>query len=80
MLVDHLQKTKKQYHNLKKQEIPDIFIKTNCGDFEDLIKKTDSDRYCVIKHLIFPNIQNMMDINVELLQWSINFLVKKTSD
>ena len=28
-LVDHLQKTKKEYKNLKKQEIHDIFIKTN---------------------------------------------------
>ena len=29
VLVDHLQKTKKEYKNLKKQEIHDIFIKTN---------------------------------------------------
>ena len=29
MLVDHLQKTKKESKNLKKQEIHDIFIKTN---------------------------------------------------
>ena len=29
VLVDHLQKTKKEYKNLKKQEIQDIFIKTN---------------------------------------------------
>ena len=28
-LVDHLQKTKKKYKNLKKHEIHDIFIKTN---------------------------------------------------
>ena len=27
--VDHLQKTKKEYKNLKKQEIHNIFIKTN---------------------------------------------------
>ena len=27
--VDHLQKTKKESKNLKKQEIHDIFIKTN---------------------------------------------------
>ena len=27
--VDHLQKTKKEYKNLEKQEIHDIFIKTN---------------------------------------------------
>ena len=29
VLVYHLQKTKKEYKNLKKQEIHDIFIKTN---------------------------------------------------
>ena len=29
VLIDHLQKTKKEYRNLKKQEIYDIFIKTN---------------------------------------------------
>ena len=31
------------------------------------------------KHLILPKIQNMMDIKVKLLQWSLNFLIKKTS-
>ena len=29
VLADHLQKTKKEYRNLKKQDIHDIFIKTN---------------------------------------------------
>ena len=29
VLVDHLQKTKKKYKSSKKQEIQDIFIKTN---------------------------------------------------
>ena len=29
VLVDHLQKTKKEYKNLRKLEIHDIFIKTN---------------------------------------------------
>ena len=29
VLVDHLQKTKKEYKNLKKQEIHDRFIKMN---------------------------------------------------
>ena len=29
VVVDHLQKTKKEYKNLKKQEIHDTFIKTN---------------------------------------------------
>ena len=29
VLVDHLQKTKKEYKNIKKQEIHNILIKTN---------------------------------------------------
>ena len=36
-------------------------------------------KYCVIKHLILLRIQNMMNIKEILLQWSINFLIKKTS-
>ena len=37
-------------------------------------------KYCVIKHLILLKIQNEMDIKEVLLQWIINFLIKKTSD
>ena len=33
VLVDHLQKTKKEYKDLKKQEIHNIFIKTNLINF-----------------------------------------------
>ena len=33
-------------------------------------------KHCVIKHLILLKIQNMMDINVDLLQCSINHLIK----
>ena len=36
-------------------------------------------KYCMIKHLILLKIQNMMDIKEVLLQWFINFLIKKTS-
>ena len=36
-------------------------------------------KYYAIKHLILLKIQNMLDINVYLLQWFINFLMKKTS-
>ena len=31
----------------------------------------------MMKHLTLLNIQNMMDINVDLLQWFINFLIKE---
>ena len=36
-------------------------------------------KYYVIKHLILLKIQNIMKINVNLFQWSIKFLIKKTS-
>ena len=32
----------------------------------------------LIKHLTLLKIQNMMDINVDSLQWFINFLIKKS--
>ena len=55
MLVDHLLKTKKEYKNLKKQEIQDINIKYKLakacfqhdmayGDFKDVARRTDSDK------------------------------------
>ena len=33
-------------------------------------------KYYMIKHLVWLKIQNMIDINVELLQWFIDFLIK----
>ena len=53
--MEHLQKTKKECKNLKKQEIHDIFIKTNLdkscfqhdvayGDFPGLTEGTTSDK------------------------------------
>ena len=48
-------------------------------DPKDLTRRIASDKKCVIKHLILPKIQNMMDINVELLHWLIKFLIQKTS-
>ena len=50
---------------------------TACGDFKDLLEEQFLIKYCVIKHLILLKIQNMMDINVDLLQWFTNFLIKK---
>ena len=46
------------------------------GDFKDLLRRTDSDKMLRDKHLILLKIQNIMDINVNLLQWSIKFLIK----
>ena len=34
-------------------------------------------KYYIIQHLILLKIRNMMDIIVDLFQWSINFLIKK---
>ena len=55
MLVDHLLKTKKEYKNLKKQEIQDIIYRNELdkacfqhdiayGDFKDLAKRTAADK------------------------------------
>ena len=33
-------------------------------------------KYYMIKHFILLNIQNIMDINADLLQWFINFSIK----
>ena len=49
------------------------------GDFKNLSRRKLLIKYYVIKHLILLKIQKMMDINVVLHQWSINFLIKKTS-
>ena len=47
------------------------------GDFKDLTRRKLLIKYCMIKHLILLKILNMMDINADLLQWSINFFIKK---
>ena len=44
------------------------------GDFKDLNRRTASNN--IIKHLMLLKIRNMMDINVDLLQWTIKFLIK----
>ena len=44
------------------------------GDFKDFTRSRVYDKYCIINHLI--NL-NMMDINVDLLHWFRNFLIKK---
>ena len=47
------------------------------GDFKGLARRTAADKMLSVKHLILLKIQNIMDINAELLQWFINFLIKK---
>ena len=79
-LVNHLLKTKKEYKNLKKQEIQDNDCFRNdmaYGDFRNLPRITASDKVLVIKYLILLKIQNMTDINADLIQWFINFSIKR---
>ena len=46
------------------------------ADFKDLASKQLIIKYYVIKHLILLKSQNMMDINADVLQWFIKFLMK----
>ena len=46
-------------------------------DFKDLNKIPAADKVLRDKAFILLKIQNMMDINVDLLQWSIDLLIKK---
>ena len=76
-------KNKNELRNSKKKEIQDISIKTRfhhdmaCGDLKGLNRGIFADK--MIKHLMRLKMQNMMDANVDLLQWFVNFLRKKTS-
>ena len=81
MLLDHLQKTKKEYKNLKKQKIRDTFIKSNYVKqvFETtwLIKILNIEleeqlliKYPTIDHSKLLKIRSMMDININLFHWS----------
>ena len=45
------------------------------GDFKDLEEQLLI-RYYMMKHLILLKVENRMDINMELLQWFIIFLIK----
>ena len=46
-------------------------------DFKDLKRRTVADKVLRDKAFNIAKIQNMMDINVELLQWFISFLIEK---
>ena len=49
------------------------------GDFKYLTRRTASDKILRDKAFNIAKTGNMMDIKVDLLQWSITFLIKKTS-
>ena len=72
---------------LKKQEIQDIFIKTNQAKhvfsmiwLMEILKVYQEEqllmKYYMIKHLMLLKIQIMTDINADLLQSFINTLIK----
>ena len=46
-------------------------------DFKDLTRRTACDKILCNKAFYIAKIQNMMDIKEFLLQWFINFLIKK---
>ena len=46
------------------------------GDFKDFTKRTASDKFLEIKHLILLKVLIMMNIKEVLLLWFINFLIK----
>ena len=45
------------------------------GDVKDLARKTSSDK--ILRDMALLKIRNIMDMKEVLLQWSINFLIKK---
>ena len=46
-------------------------------DLKNVTRRTDSDKYYVIKHLMLLKIQNMVDIKGFFLQLFIDFLIKR---
>ena len=46
-------------------------------NLKDLIGRTDSDKILRDKIFNIGKIRDMMEINVDLLQWSRNFLIRK---
>ena len=46
------------------------------GDFEDLKRRTAADKVLRVRAFNVVKIQNTMDINADLLQWFIIFLIK----
>ena len=47
------------------------------GDFKNLNRRAATDKVLRDKAFNIAEVQNMMDINVDLLQWFINLLIKK---
>ena len=87
MLVDHLQKTKKEFKNLKETGDTNYIYKNELdkacfqddmahGDFKDLARRTASDKILRDKAFDIAKILNMMDIKEAMLLWFKNVLIK----
>ena len=85
MLVDHLLKQRKNtkiYINrrfevyLSKRTRLASYMTWLIGILSICLEEQLLIKYYMIKHLVWLKIQNMIDINVELLQWFIDFLIK----
>ena len=90
--MDHLLKTKKEFKNLQKQEIQDIYIyiyrnvldkvcfqhDKAYGDFKDLARATASDKVLRDKafNIAKNSKHNIKDIKEVLLLWFVHFLMK----
>ena len=89
MLVEHLQKTNKEYKNLKKQKIHDIFVKMNYikrfqhdmayGDFKDLTRRTASDKIFRDKAFNIAKNPNYNGYERDLVSMIYKFFDKKTA-
>ena len=90
--MDHLLKAKKEFKNLQKQEIQDIYIyiyrneldkvcfqhDKAYGDFKDLARTTASDKVLRDKafNIAKNSKHNIKDIKEVLLLWFVHFLIK----
>ena len=74
--MDLLLKTKKGNKNLKKQDKACCQDDMAYGDYKNLARRRASDTVLCDHAFNIAKIQNMMDINVGLFQWFINFLIK----
>ena len=85
--MDHLQKTKKEFKNLKETGDTNYIYKNELdkacfqddmahGDFKDLARRTASDKILRDKAFDIAKILNMMDIKEAMLLWFKNVLIK----
>ena len=71
--MDHLQKIKKDYKNLKKQEIQDLFLQTN---YIKPVYNMTSHKILCDKALNIPETLKNDGYQTVLLLWYINVLIK----